>query len=182
MNYKPVLIDLGSGLVPLLNATGNPVIYDADTYPDGPPEGCCCEAPTCCWDTFEERPATLTATLDVDGCCADGVTATLTQPAGTVPDCLIRYTINPPVSLSCIFGGSTALSIILCCLATPVDGKQWRVVVQIGPTPLCSPSFTGYANVDSCDPFSITFTGVLSAGPMCPECVNGTPITVTITE
>jgi hypothetical protein len=59
---------------------------------------------------------------------------------------------------------------------------QWRVQVAVGPTPLCSPTFTGYANVDSCDPFSITFSGVLTAGGLCSECTNGTPITVTITE
>jgi hypothetical protein len=47
-NYKPVLIIVGSVLKPLLDDAGKPVVYDAEAYPDGPPEGCCCGCPDCC--------------------------------------------------------------------------------------------------------------------------------------
>jgi hypothetical protein len=169
------------GGVPLMSAAGVPRIYDADTYPSGPPAECCCPGQDvpCCWETQEERPDQLFATIDVADCCWDGEVVTLTEPGGIDAECLVKYTGNEAAA-GCDFG-ATNIVVQLCCLATPVSGNQWRVVVT-SATPMCSPVFTGYANVTSCDPFSITFTGTISAGGLCTECVNGTPITVTITE
>ena len=169
---------LAPAFVPLLNDLGNPVVYDAALNPDGPPPECCCQ-PTCCWETVAERPAQLLATVDVADCCWDGAVVPFTQPAGSDPNCLVKNSGNH-AAVGCDFGAAN-ISVILCCLPEPVDGKNWKLTVQ-SPTPPCSPVFIGYANVDSCDPFSITFTGTLSAGGLCTECVNGTSITVLISE
>lgn len=71
-NYKPVLY----GSVPLLNGSGLPVVFDADTYPDGPPPDCCCPPAidACC----DLGGAPLTGTFSDKTGSAIGLPATVT--------------------------------------------------------------------------------------------------------
>ena len=181
MPFAPVLYQG----VPLLNTDGNPIVYDTDANPDGPPAECCCELVNCCGrgdpdsDDPNKFPNTLTLTLtNVSNCgCINGQTITLTW-----------NTVQGAWE-----GTGGALS-----GACTIDTASWRLVCSddgADPAYQCNDfklilvsggacvSIEDFANSGcSCDPLELEFTLNPAGIGCCDGAFGPYEITATVTE
>jgi hypothetical protein len=173
--------------VPLLNASGVPIVYDDSVYPDGPPPECCCEINNCCGrgtpdsDDPNKFPNTLTLTLtNVSNCaCINGQTITLTWD--TVQGGW--FGTGGALSAGCTIDTANWE---LTCSDDGVDpGNDCRdyILVMTQPSGGACVTISDFANSGcSCDPLELEFT-LNPAGIGCCDSPFGPfEITATVTE
>lgn len=184
-NYKPVLY-LHDGETyprPLLNASGIPVVYDADAYPSGPPPECCCPGITQCDDcdpAADEDPMAIPP-LDVVVSGAIDATDQLPRVAANPGEhWAYENTIVPLDADGCGDPAWLQVSIrIFCDTAT----KTIKCLMTGGGGGCSILTTTVTAVSGDCEPFSVTFefrTQELFPGG-CP-CGDDELITVVATE
>jgi hypothetical protein len=165
-NYKPVLINIGGVLTPLLNALKQPLVYDADAYPDGPPPECCCGGCIICDLVADTLFATITSDCE---CLNSGSPYTIIFDRISGPNSSCEYLWDDQLQPVPCAGDGPFISLVM---NNATDDPPTNCNVEIS---LWSGACSGLMTVNSYIPFDATIT--LSG---CVFCTGD--ITIHITE